>query len=84
MPNSARARIELADRGDGPEVTVSDDGVGGAVVAGGTGLRGLVDRVEALGGSISIDSRPGSRDDDRRARPVPTRTARRRERGGIA
>ncbi|HEY7971153.1 MAG TPA: ATP-binding protein, partial [Candidatus Limnocylindrales bacterium] len=58
--NSARARIELADRGDGPVVTVSDDGVGGAVVAGGTGLRGLVDRVEALGGSISIDSRAGS------------------------
>jgi len=34
--------------------------VGGAVVAGGSGLRGLVDRVEALGGSILIDSTPGS------------------------
>lgn len=57
--NSGRARIELADRGDGPEVTIVDDGIGGAVVAGGSGLRGLVDRVEALGGAISIESRPG-------------------------
>jgi hypothetical protein len=57
---SARVRIGLANPGDGPEVTISDDGVGGAVVGGGSGLRGLVDRVEALGGSISIDSRPGS------------------------
>ena len=57
--NAARARIDLADSGDGPEVTVVDDGIGGAVVAGGSGLRGLIDRVEALGGSISIESRPG-------------------------
>jgi signal transduction histidine kinase len=40
-------------------LTVSDDGVGGADAALGTGLRGLVDRVEALGGHLDIDSPPG-------------------------
>jgi integral membrane sensor domain MASE1 len=39
-------------------LTVSDDGVGGADAALGTGLRGLVDRVEALGGRLYVDSPP--------------------------
>lgn len=38
---------------------VADDGVGGADRARGTGLRGLEDRVEALGGTLSITSPPG-------------------------
>lgn len=37
-------------------VDVTDDGVGGADGAEGSGLRGLVDRIETLGGSLSIDS----------------------------
>jgi len=40
-------------------VYVSDDGVGGADAAGGSGLRGLVDRVEALDGSLRIASPSG-------------------------
>ena len=40
-------------------VAVSDDGVGGADPAGGTGLRGLADRVEALGGSLEVVSPEG-------------------------
>ena len=40
-------------------VTVMDDGVGGADSSRGSGLRGLADRVEALGGRLSIDSPPG-------------------------
>jgi len=40
-------------------VTVSDDGVGGADPAGGSGLSGLADRVEALGGNLTVESRPG-------------------------
>jgi signal transduction histidine kinase len=40
-------------------VEVSDDGVGGADPAAGSGLRGLLDRVSALGGTIEVDSRPG-------------------------
>ena len=37
-----------------------DDGIGGADPARGTGLTGLKDRVEALGGQIFIESPPGA------------------------
>jgi signal transduction histidine kinase len=40
-------------------VTVSDDGIGGASPAGGSGLRGMADRVEALGGRFTVSSPPG-------------------------
>jgi signal transduction histidine kinase len=40
-------------------IEVADDGVGGADVGHGSGLRGLADRVEALDGTIAIDSPPG-------------------------
>ena len=39
-------------------VRVTDDGVGGADPSGGTGLRGLSDRVEALHGRLRVDSPP--------------------------
>jgi PAS domain S-box-containing protein len=41
-------------------VEVSDDGVGGADPAGGSGLRGLADRVEALGGTLEVVSPAGA------------------------
>ena len=40
-------------------VLVDDDGVGGASHHGGTGLRGLTDRIEALGGTLTLSSPPG-------------------------
>ncbi len=40
-------------------LTISDDGVGGAD-ADGPGLRGLADRVEALGGHLLVESAPGA------------------------
>jgi signal transduction histidine kinase len=40
-------------------VEVTDDGVGGADAARGSGLRGLEDRVAALDGTLSLDSPPG-------------------------
>jgi signal transduction histidine kinase len=40
-------------------VVVADDGVGAARANGGSGLRGLTDRVEALGGRLSIESPAG-------------------------
>lgn len=40
-------------------LTVSDDGIGGATFRGGTGLQGLVDRVEAAGGTLSLVSPSG-------------------------
>jgi signal transduction histidine kinase len=39
---------------------VGDDGVGGADPIRGSGLVGLKDRVEALGGAITIQSPPGA------------------------
>jgi signal transduction histidine kinase len=38
---------------------VRDDGVGGADPSRGSGLRGLADRVQALGGTLEVESRPG-------------------------
>jgi len=51
----------LAERGNGTLVIeVEDDGVGGARENGrGSGLRGLVDRVEAHGGTLRVESEPG-------------------------
>lgn len=42
------------------EVTVTDDGRGGATPAGASGLRGLTDRVAALGGRLDVDSVEGT------------------------
>ena len=41
-------------------VEVADDGVGGADATEGTGLRGLADRVEALGGTLAVESPIGA------------------------
>jgi signal transduction histidine kinase len=47
------------ERRDGPlHIKVSDDGIGGANPKSGTGLIGLTDRVEAVGGRITIMSPP--------------------------
>jgi signal transduction histidine kinase len=44
---------------NGLHLSVRDDGVGGATVGAGSGLIGLTDRVEALGGTISVTSPTG-------------------------
>jgi signal transduction histidine kinase len=51
--------IEAEVAGDALRVAVRDDGTGGADFARGTGLVGLKDRVEALGGRIFLDSPRG-------------------------
>jgi signal transduction histidine kinase len=51
---ASSARVTIAATGGKLAVEVSDDGVGGADATAGSGLRGLADRVEALGGSIAI------------------------------
>ena len=40
-------------------LSITDDGVGGADPEGGSGLVGLRDRVEALGGELHVSSAPG-------------------------
>jgi PAS domain S-box-containing protein len=56
---ASAARVEV-DRDDSRlVVTVADDGVGGADASRGSGLRGLADRVEALGGRLEVSSPQG-------------------------
>ena len=54
------ARITARRRNGTFLVKVEDDGVGGAHVEGSSGLRGLIDRVEALGGRVTIESPLGA------------------------
>jgi signal transduction histidine kinase len=55
-----RATVRLADEPGHLRVEVSDDGIGfEAGTARGTGLVGLTDRIEALGGRLEVTSRQG-------------------------
>jgi signal transduction histidine kinase len=56
---ASRIDVSLEQRERTLFLSVRDDGVGGADAARGSGLVGLMDRVEALGGSIRLSSRPG-------------------------
>jgi signal transduction histidine kinase len=51
-------RVRLRTDAGALAVEVGDDGVGGADPARGSGLNGLADRVEALGGRLELDSPP--------------------------
>jgi signal transduction histidine kinase len=57
---ASRVEVSLATRNGHLLLSIRDNGVGGADPARGSGLVGLTDRVEALGGSIQIRSRPGA------------------------
>lgn len=54
---ASSVRVAVAPTGAKVVVEVSDDGVGGADPASGSGLRGLADRVAALGGALEVVSR---------------------------
>lgn len=53
---ASHVQVAVERNADGVLVEVSDDGIGGADVEAGTGLRGLSDRVAALGGHLRLDS----------------------------
>jgi signal transduction histidine kinase len=57
--DAAHVEVRLSVEPDRTVLVVSDDGVGGAAVADGSGLRGLGDRVDALGGSLAVTSPAG-------------------------
>ena len=75
----ARVTVELDD--GLLRLGINDDGVGGANPSGGSGLTGLCDRVEALGGSLAIRSPRGQGTDLAVALPVAS-TADRPEASG--
>jgi signal transduction histidine kinase len=56
---ATEAGVEVRRDGDTVVVAVDDDGVGGARIDGGSGLRGLQDRLSALDGTMTIHSPPG-------------------------
>jgi signal transduction histidine kinase len=55
--DASGATVEVTKRDHTLVIVVSDDGKGGARVEEGSGLRGLADRVEALGGRLTVTSR---------------------------
>jgi signal transduction histidine kinase len=57
--SATEARVTVRDEGDRLVLLVADDGRGGADPALGSGLRGLSDRLEAVGGRLTISSPPG-------------------------
>jgi signal transduction histidine kinase len=55
---SGHAEVRVRVEGRWATIEVQDDGVGGAD-ASGSGLRGLSDRVSAIGGALEVESPPG-------------------------
>jgi signal transduction histidine kinase len=56
---ASRIDVALTLESEALLLSVCDDGIGGADPGQGSGLAGLRDRVEALGGSLEINSKPG-------------------------
>ncbi len=67
---AATIRIDVRHDADGLHLSVTDDGDGGADLAGGTGLLGLRDRVSALDGELIVHSAPGAGTTVRATLPV--------------
>ena len=58
--HATKAHVRASQNGRLLVIEVTDDGVGGAHTNGGSGLRGITDRVEAHGGRLRMESAPGS------------------------
>ena len=57
---ASELRVDVTRRGPVLYADVADDGAGGATPGAGSGLHGLVDRLEALGGRLEVESAPGA------------------------
>ena len=68
---ATEVRVEVARRGPVLYAEVADDGAGGARAGAGSGLHGLCDRLEALGGRLEVESTPGAGTRLRASIPLP-------------
>ncbi len=57
---ATKAHVYVAQTNGVLRLTITDDGVGGLDPAGGTGWRGIMDRVEAVGGTMRFESPAGA------------------------
>jgi signal transduction histidine kinase len=64
-------RVDVRIHEGALHLSVSDDGIGGAAASRGSGLIGLADRVQALGGSISLTSPAGQGTQLSATLPIP-------------
>ena len=62
MPRPSATDVTIARRNGSLEFAVRDDGRGfdAAGTGYGTGLQGIVDRLDAIGGSVTIETEPGA------------------------
>ncbi len=56
---ASRVDVRLTSVAGVVRIEVVDDGIGGADIGGGSGLLGLADRIETVGGRFGVESRPG-------------------------
>jgi signal transduction histidine kinase len=68
--NASTVEVAAETSGGTLRVSVHDDGIGGADMGGGSGLTGLKDRIEALGGTFAVESPRGGGTTVRCALPV--------------
>ena len=79
-PTQPKRTSTSSTAGDAITVEIRDNGTGGASLSSGSGLRGLADRIEALNGTIEIESTPESAPSsepsclNRDRRPLPRRS----------
>ena len=69
--DATRVRVSVALEDGHATAEIADDGSGGAVAAGGSGLRGLADRLEAIGGTLDVESPAGGGTVVRARVPLP-------------
>jgi signal transduction histidine kinase len=69
--SATQASVTMTKTGGGLAVEIRDDGVGGADIDRGTGLRGLTDRLAAIDGRLEVDSEPGHGTTVRASIPCP-------------
>jgi len=69
--SATRASVTMTKTAGRLAVEISDDGVGGADIDLGTGLRGLTDRLAAIEGQLEVDSKPGRGTTVRASIPCP-------------